>query len=87
LNINTISGLIKSKNSEDISIYPNPTSDIIYISDVEFEELRIQDIEGGIVRTMNGNAASINVEDLKSGIYILEVTTKNGSFKKNFVKP
>lgn len=77
---------------KSLKIYPNPTSDILYLSGEE-EVLRDSDI---VVYDMNGkkiletvfsqNHSGINVSSLESGVYILSVSKNNAKQSYKFIK-
>ena len=73
-------------NSDSISIYPNPATDILNVSGVEgVTSLVINDINGRTIKTVN-DASSINVSDLNAGVYFINITTENGNVTKKFMK-
>lgn len=58
-----------------ITIYPNPTSDILYLTSDEESKIIIYDITGNAVKKLpKGNHKEIIVSDLNSGIYLFEIT-------------
>ena len=72
------------ENSSIISVYPNPSKDIIFIDSKErILELAIFDIAGRQVNEIfpNGNSMSnaIDVQDLPDGIYFLKAKSFSGN--------
>ncbi|MFC6268773.1 fibronectin type III domain-containing protein [Frigoriflavimonas asaccharolytica] len=64
-----------------VNIYPNPFSDFIRISDVkDVVSVSIVDMAGRIVKTVKP-ANEINLSSLKSGMYLINLTMKDGSVK------
>lgn len=70
--------------ANDIDIYPNPTSDYIYISTGKMEsgkeiEIQLIDITGRVILTEEYQAGyddiSINVNDLSQGLYLVVLKT------------
>ncbi len=60
----------------DLQIFPNPVSNILNISSSEeISEIEIVNVMGQVVyRTeVNGNNAVCDVEDLKSGVYVVKI--------------
>ena len=61
----------------DFSVYPNPASDVLNISYGNAVPLKgsvvMYDLQGRMVRNFNELVTSINVEDLTSGMYILNI--------------
>lgn len=77
--INQASGFRKSmKVDEEVvefSMYPNPASDIVRINSDENASIVIYDFSGRIVKNkIQGGYQEINVSDLTSGTYIVEIT-------------
>ncbi|MCJ8292281.1 MAG: T9SS type A sorting domain-containing protein [Crocinitomicaceae bacterium] len=71
--------------NQEIQIFPNPASSHITISTVfELEEILIFDLFGSLIQVEN--AKTISVENLPSGIYIMQVKTTKGLIRKRFVK-
>ena len=68
-------------DDEEILIYPNPTDDYINIELDHFEykdlQIEISDINGKTIKRFDSNIEAeilkINIEDLKSGIYFLNL--------------
>ena len=65
----------------NVSIYPNPTSDVLNIStnSNDLSELIIKDITGKIVFNQNFNSKIIiNTENYAKGVYIIDVRNNLG---------
>ena len=77
------------KNSDnDFKIYPNPATDFIHFESLnKIQKTEILTLTGSTVIRYTGNSRSVNIENLKSGLYILKLTDTSGkvSFSK-FVK-
>ncbi|UUV21902.1 T9SS type A sorting domain-containing protein [Paenimyroides aestuarii] len=74
--------------AQNFNLYPNPTADVLYISSkngLEMKEIKITDLSGRVVRTLN-NVSTINVSDLSAGTYLIDITTKEGKASSKFVK-
>ena len=71
----------------NIELYPNPTTSILNIvTDEIIENIQIQSIDGKIVRTINYTTKAIDVNDLPTGIYLIQVKTVTQSYTLKFVK-
>ena len=71
--------------TNDISIYPNPTSGILNISSIlTIDKIQLYDILGKEVFT-SSSKNTIDVSSFKSGIYLLEVFVKNKKITKKIV--
>lgn len=83
------SASISSLNGVDVSVYPNPATNILYISanDALLQgDVKLLDNNGRIVlRTkLNGNAA-LNVGNVAAGLYRLVLTSENSNASLNVV--
>lgn len=82
---------IKSFVSEGFSVYPNPINDTFSIqkeNNTVISGLTISDINGRTVKTINVNTIEnqINVSDLNSGVYFLNITSDKGLIIKKIIK-
>lgn len=65
---------------EALQIYPNPFTDIITISDVRtLKSITVLDLTGRVVKTILKPESKINLSELKTGMYLINMTDKNGS--------
>jgi hypothetical protein len=73
-------------NSLSISVYPNPTTDILNIkADSKIKAVSVIDITGRKVDVkLNGN--TVDVKHLSAGTYLLSVETVNGIVTEKFIK-
>jgi hypothetical protein len=90
-NINFTSNTMSAEEftAAEIKIYPNPTSDILYLeknTTHEIASVQIFDSTGREYEAMLGEDYSINVENLPTGIYILNLKTYSGTESIKFVK-
>lgn len=64
-----------------ISIYPNPFTDVLKISDVkDVKSISVNDMTGREVKTL-APASEINLSNLKSGLYLVNLKMADGSVK------
>jgi hypothetical protein len=88
----TISNQSLSVNEFDfqsITIYPNPVQNELFfeLDNLEFTEMTILDYSGRVVKSITNNTVnSIDVSDLKQGVYILKVYAQNSVSNTRFVK-
>ena len=63
--------------SENISVFPNPTSGIIYVDcDKSFDAV-IYNYQGQVVMKKNNNDGQIDLSELTTGVYFLEIRENN----------
>ncbi len=70
-------------------IYPNPVQDQLFfeLENEEITAITIIDFSGKVVRSIaNTTIQSINVSNLPQGIYLLNISTKNGVSTNRFIK-
>ncbi len=75
-------------NKEVQGVYPNPVSDILHISNAEGAKFVVMDVTGRAISTgtLSSNNATINVQSLANGMYILHLTKGEVVNKVKFVK-
>ncbi len=72
--------------TETISIFPNPASNFIKIENVnEPFQLSIFDVSGKMIGKYN-NQNNVEIQELKSGLYFIQITTENYTVQKEFIK-
>ena len=73
-----------------VQIYPNPVNDRLYIeAETEIEEVMVYDIYGRhqVTETASHRGdLSIDLSDLKSGIYFVKINTEKGNIVKRIIK-
>jgi uncharacterized protein (DUF1501 family) len=80
------------KNTYEVIVYPNPTSEIITINSPnnnDIHSVSIFTIDGKFIgkykNPLSGSQFSINVENLSIGFYNLKIETANGNFSKKVI--
>ncbi|MFC4686784.1 GEVED domain-containing protein [Epilithonimonas pallida] len=72
---------VSDVNKKSVSVYPNPFTDVLNISDVKgVKSVSVNDISGREVKTL-APAAELNLSNLKSGLYIVNLKMEDGSIK------
>lgn len=83
---------IKSEYTSNIEIFPNPTNNILNISNnsIDLNSYYIRDIFSRIVLTgqLNSNINQVALQSLASGFYSIEIKDRNGKVKSihSFIK-
>jgi len=77
---------IKEINASDIKISPNPSSDIIKISNLNTNEYVILNINGAIVKSGKVLNNEIPVSDIENGSYFLKLSNSEGTYQSKFIK-
>ncbi len=72
----------REKEQIPISLYPNPSSDIVYLdfnSEVDLNSIQIQvyDTYGRLAKTVAANTGFVDISSLASGYYIVVLESKN----------
>ena len=87
LNWEDLNALGTSEVSKEnkITIYPNPFSDVLFISNIEnVKTIKVSDLTGRVVRVIEKPSKEINLSSLNSGLYLITMSFKDGS--QNTVK-
>ncbi len=80
------SGVI-SERSKIINTYPNPVKDILnFNKDFQNAAIRIYDITGQLVEETLLNSSFLNVANIETGMYILEIKEGNNFYNGKFIK-
>ena len=66
--------------STSVVIYPNPSQDMLIVSGIEAQTLRVFDMQGRLLKAENGT--QVHVSDLAEGTYLLQVGTQVVRFIK-----
>jgi len=69
-----------------ISIYPNPTHDFLFVKDGTNSQVRILSLAGSLIEDTKFNGERIDVRNLASGVYILELRDSKNIRRVKFVK-
>jgi hypothetical protein len=76
----------------NFSLFPNPTNDFVTISNSEnisVNSISITDLNGRVVKQntySNGTNVQVNISDLSSGVYMMNITSDKGSVTKKIIK-
>lgn len=71
----------------EIQLYPNPTTNLIYIqSPIEITQVQVIDVQGREVMKTVGNAKQIEVSELQKGTYYVIIQTEKEYFQSKIVK-
>jgi hypothetical protein len=73
------------------SLYPSPVADVLHIRlppDSRAAQVRVLDVAGRVLRklSLNGSNSSLDVHDLPSGLYLVELTKATEITRLKFVK-
>ncbi|MFM9988862.1 T9SS type A sorting domain-containing protein [Flavobacterium sp.] len=72
-----------------LTVYPNPTTSVLNIrgnNNLIFNKIIITNLYGKIVFENKGNSTQINIENLASGLYIIQAFYEEGSYQNKFIK-
>lgn len=74
------SSAVHSTRGHKLSLYPNPADRMLIIkSDANVREVKVYSLTGSLVKSIrNENIQKVNVEDLRSGLYIISLSTDRG---------
>ena len=78
------------KNKLQVSVYPNPATENLFVeldSKIKTAQSNISDLSGkSIINTKLSNQNNIDISGLQLGMYMLTVSTENGSETVKFIK-
>lgn len=71
---------------DEVAVYPNPSSDRIFVKGAQISELIIYDVLGRAQRRENNVASGIDISSLPSGVYLIQLKSSDATLVKRFVK-
>ncbi|MDP9956548.1 hypothetical protein J2X97_002207 [Epilithonimonas hungarica] len=81
LNITGPTMAVSDLSKSNLSIYPNPFTDVLKISDIRgVKSISVNDMSGRQVKSL-APTAEINLSNLKEGLYIVNLQMEDGSVK------
>jgi len=86
--LGSFTGINEMISSLNISVYPNPASDIITINIAISATIEIFNMEGQIIKRLKvkDDKTDIDISDFASGVYIIRAQTDSGITTKKFIK-
>jgi len=88
----TTLGVDEVAGAKQVTIYPNPVKDIATISNEGNKQLNfvsISDLNGKTVKSMKLNGETteqVNISDLSAGVYMMNISSDQGSVTKKIIK-
>ena len=82
-------GINQISNTNNVLIYPNPTSGILNISlekNISIDKIIIIDMLGKTVLTKSTNPAFLDISSLKIGLYFAQIYSADNMFLKKIIK-
>lgn len=80
-------GMDEIKNKKSIILYPNPTSNELFIeSELAFNTIEIIDVFGILIKSIHLKTNSVNVSDLTRGVYFIQIKLETHSVIEKFIK-
>ncbi|WP_261510964.1 T9SS type A sorting domain-containing protein [Chryseobacterium paludis] len=74
---------VNAKAKERLA-YPNPFTDVLFLENfADIKRITLTDLSGITVTTIDNPSSTIHLGGVKSGVYILTATMKDGSFKSS----
>lgn len=74
----------------DISLFPNPTNNILNIDNSQTDELiknvKVTDLNGRVVFEKKEDCNTLDVTELQNGVYILTIELEHRIVQKKFIK-
>ena len=74
-----------NKQLESISVYPNPTNDMLFVKGID-EEFEYVVFDLGGKQLLSGVGNPISISNLKKGSYYITITSKNKIYSEQIIK-
>jgi alpha-tubulin suppressor-like RCC1 family protein len=75
--------------NKPFSIYPNPAKETLYLlntTNKSIDKIVVSDLTGKKVLEQNGNSSQVNTQELRQGMYLLQVFSEGKSYMDKFIK-
>lgn len=72
-----------------VSLFPNPTTGILHIdtaNNAEVKSMQLVDVNGRVIKTVNGFASQLDLTELSNGVYMLTIETATAKETKKIIK-
>ena len=95
VNADATDSLLSTKSNalvaNNISVYPNPSRDLVNISndDSSIKTIEMTDLNGRVVKTVNvadSSNVQVNISDLSVGVYMMKIVSDKGTTTKKVIK-
>jgi hypothetical protein len=74
-------------SNSDINVFPNPANDFLMLNLNKPADISIYDMHGRIIlQSTIKKGERINVSNIKSGMYIIQITTTDKTYRSKFLK-
>ena len=82
----TTAGMEDLVNSIEVSLYPNPVSDVLKISGINNSDVSITDLSGKVLKTIKHSAISetVDVSNFSTGTYMVRISNQQNTLVKKF---
>jgi len=65
---------IEEETKNKLSFYPNPANSVLFVSHPDYiQEINLVDVSGKLVSNYSNNGGELNISELPSGVYFLQV--------------
>ena len=83
-----LSSLNNVASNASFSVYPNPATDFVTLSNANGAQVKVIDIMGRVVmqQTINSNSQQISTKALENGVYMLQVTNNGNTTTQKLIK-
>ena len=88
LNLSNVQLSNPSFDLDRILVYPNPTSEVLFISSegAAVQTIAIYDPLGQLIREQTGEVTQVDVSALPQGVYFMEINFDDGKTVQKFIK-
>jgi hypothetical protein len=77
---------ISDLDASKFEVYPNPSSDVIKISNMTATEFSVLNAIGSVVKSGKVVNNEVSVSELENGNYFIQLTNNTGVYQAKFIK-
>lgn len=85
---NTTVSINENNIDDSFFISPNPANNILIIENIdniEIKSISLINLNGQVLKKFESNMTTLDISDVFSGLYILDISTKKGKFRKKII--
>jgi len=75
-----------NENRIEAKIYPNPASNAVTIECEGLKQVKVFDANGNLLKISESKDATLQIDDLASGVYLVRIETEKGTVARRIVK-
>jgi hypothetical protein len=77
---------ISSQLNNEFNVYPNPATEYLHFDQISDQKVRILDSNGNVILDQIVTTRKFSIENLKPGLYFIQIVSNNKPMALSFIK-